>query len=294
MRIIGVIIVTYNSKRFLKKCVKSLLRGDVLPAQIIVIDNASQDTNYLNDILNQFSSAKIIKLENNIGFAAANNLGLKYLNDEINYVLFLNPDCFVAVNLLQEATNLMETLNTRNVAILTGKLLSFDIDKNCPVGTIDSCGIFYTRYGRFYDRGQGEIDQGQYDKTYEDIPAACGALIFCQRNALKEMELSDGQVFDETFFMYKEDIDLCLRAKENRRRIGYSSRLIAYHCRGWQDRKLIPYWAKRTSVLNEWRILCKGFLPKSIKLTFLIYLLLKSTYVFLIESNWWNFKKETK
>ncbi|MCH8191208.1 MAG: hypothetical protein IIC80_07635, partial [Chloroflexi bacterium] len=88
----------------------------------------------------------------------------------------------------------------------------------------------------------GEHDQGQYD--YDEaiaVPAICGALMICTTEALRAVELSAGEYFRRSFFMYKEDIDLSLRMAEAGFEVLYDSGLKAWHCRGWQRRYKMPY-----------------------------------------------------
>ncbi len=90
---------------------------------------------------------------------------------------------------------------------------------------------------------------------------------------------SDGFVFDERFFMYKEDVDLCLRIRRLGYRITVHPDLPAYHCRGWKkDRKLMPFLAKKLSAVNDVRVALRH------RWRNLPFALLKLGYVFLIES----------
>jgi len=112
--------------------------------------------------------------------------------------------------------------------------------------------------------------------------------MFCRRSILDELVRKDGYIFDKSFFMYKEDIDICLRVQRLGYRIKYNPDIVVYHCRGWaKERVVVPYWARRMSLVNEWRIAKKNLLPLGQKVIFFFYLIFKSFYVFLYES-WKN------
>ena len=102
-------------------------------------------------------------------------------------------------------------------------------------GLLDSTGIFRKWYGRWYDRGQGEPDRGQFAWP-DDVPAACGALLFCRKKALDQVALAGGAVFDPDFFLYKEDIELCLRLRKKGWLTRYEPGIKAWHGRGWRQR----------------------------------------------------------
>jgi GT2 family glycosyltransferase len=111
----------------------------------------------------------------------------------------------------------------------------------------------------------------------EDLPAACGALMFCRTQALEEVALAKNQVFDQRFFMYKEDIDLSLRLRGRGWRVARRPDLLCHHGRGWQGRPKMSYRSRYLSARNElllcWRNGLKG-LP---------YSLLKFAYVATLE-----------
>jgi N-acetylglucosaminyl-diphospho-decaprenol L-rhamnosyltransferase len=133
-------------------------------------------------------------------------------------------------------------------AIVSGRLEGYDITANQPTGLIDSTGVFRNWYGRWYDRDQGRfIDTVQRKKRY--ITAACGALLCCRRTSL---QIFADTVFDPDFFLYKEDIELCLRLRENGWKILFDPELTAYHCRGWgRKRMAIPHKLRRIAAASE-------------------------------------------
>jgi len=231
MAITAVIIVTHNSQDVLPLCLESLVQQSREPDTICIVDSGSDDTRYLTEAEEQFDLL-VVRKEENVGFARGNNAGVAASKDRsIDYLLFINPDTFLHRDALDRATRYMH-MNPR-AALVTGLLRGYDLSRRRPTGRIDSAGIFRKWYGRWYDRGQGEMDDGQYPAA-ENIPAACGAFMFCRKKALMDAALGDDAVFDEDIFLYKEDIELCLRLREKGWFIGYSPELMAYHGRGWQ------------------------------------------------------------
>lgn len=193
------------------------------PTQTLIVDSGSKDTTYLKPYPN-------VIYEENIGFCRANNLGFSHLKP-CDFVFFVNPDLFLTPTYIEEATAFMHQ-NPRCVA-LTGALRRYNSD------AYDSTGIFQTWYGRWCDRTT-------FSDKIESVPAICGAAFFCRKEVLDSLP----HVFDPTFFMYKEDIDLSLRLRK-KGELLFLPHLTAYHCRGWQDRSKIPHQLQLQAVKNE-------------------------------------------
>jgi len=240
----GIVIVTHNSQKVIKKCIDSIKLQSYHVDEIVIVDSGSTDLSYLDEI-QEHDNVLLVKSDN-IGFSRGNNLGVQYLSNKIDLVIFLNPDTFLSPGFCQKAYERFKA--DKQLSVLSGKLLTYDLQKNCPNGRIDSCGIFRKWYGRWYDRGQGEIDKGQYDKK-QYVPALCGALFCCRSHILNRF---DGELFDGDFFMYKEDIELSVRLRKHNIQLLYDPALIAYHCRGWnKSRKNILPEIKRLASRNE-------------------------------------------
>ena len=241
---VSIIIVTHNSQTFIPRCLEAIDCQTVLPCQIIVIDSGSDDTAYLNEISKRKDS--IVRSFSNIGFAAANNRGLEHLHSRCDYLLFINPDTFLSESAIEKSLEIIEPLP--DVAILTGLLEGYDSAHSCKTGKIDSSGIFRSWYGRWYDRGQGDPIEHKTHHS-ENIPAICGAFMFCRLGAVKS---EFPALFDESFFMYKEDIELCVRLSAKGWKLHYSPQIKAFHCRGWKDnRRQISRNLKLMSAENE-------------------------------------------
>lgn len=244
MQEVAAIIVTHNSELVLSPCIEALRRQTVAVREIIIVDCASDDRAALH-FLGTTEGVKVIESEN-VGFSRANNIGMEHVSLQADFVIFLNPDTFLSSDFVEKS--LVFCRHYPQVGMISGKLNGYDIGQHKPTGRLDSTGVFRKWYGRWFDRGQGETDCGQYD-TPAFVPALCGALLFCRRAALQALH---GPVFDPDFFLYKEDIDLSLRMRKAGWQLLYHPDLLAFHCRGWsKNRGAIPVKLRRMAAANE-------------------------------------------
>lgn len=246
---IAAIIVCHNAADDLPRCLDALEAGNLQPALTCIVDSGSGDASYL-DTLSERPQTICIR-EANIGYGPGNNRGLAEVPPDIPYILFLNPDCFVLPDALERAAALLEAESA--LAAVGPRLLGFDREQNAPTGLLDSTGIVRAWYGRWLDRGQGEPDDGRYGEP-EDLPALCGACLFCRRTALDAVSPDPDQAFDPAFFLYKEDIELCLRLRKAGFRLLYHPAVHAHHCRGWRGRAAMPKKLRLVAAANEIRL----------------------------------------
>jgi GT2 family glycosyltransferase len=228
-------IVTFNSGPYLKGCLESLRTQTCRDFSVYLWDNASTDDtqailNHYQDILScaHFSN-------NNAGFCAAHNRLISSADSE--YVLVLNPDVVLEMRFLENLIRRMEKDPTAGSA--TGKLWRLqDSDRDSAIPLIpwdsaskilDSTGIYMTPNQRHFDRGSNEIDSGQYDRL-EYVFGASGAAALYKRAMLRDVRDGD-QVFDESFFAYREDVDLAWRAQWRGWRCLYVPDARGYHAR---------------------------------------------------------------
>src|SRR5947209_9802261 len=200
--LVSVTIVTYNSGRFIKRCLESVLAQKYPLKEIIVVDNASTDGTI--DILEQFEDrCQVYYNEENVGFAAAQNQAIQLSNGE--WVLTLNPDVLLLKNFIQAMTEAGQM--DPKVGTVCGKLLtiraSFDLpDKQL----VDSTGIYFTPMLRHLDRGSQEIDNGHY-LNVEYVFGATAAAALYRRQMIEAISIL-GEFIDPDFFVYREDADV--------------------------------------------------------------------------------------
>lgn len=271
----AVIIVTHNSEVHIAKTISCLHNQTLCPDQIILVDSGSTTLSYLNSY--QCSLQKIqtdVFFHSNIGFCKGNNEGINKMKPSTKYVLFLNPDAFLTPTFLEKAISFMEEPQNQGYAVLSGTLLGYDIHKDQPTNTYDSTGIFQKWYGRWHDRDKGRNYDPQKYQQPEDVPALCGALMLCRKKALRDVLIRGIEVFDNTFYMYKEDIDLSLRLRKAGWKLIFMPELLAYHCRGWDSsRSKIPKKLRLLSSKNEIKIHMRFFSP------FVVYSCIKYLFV---------------
>jgi GT2 family glycosyltransferase len=221
--LVSVIVLNYNGREFVEKCLRSLAMTYYPRLQIIVVDNGSTDssrhwlTESFSSIFPDSPASKLILNPINVGFGAGNNLGLQHA--EGKYITFLSIDTEVDPKWITELVGVME--KNPDVGISQGKLLLIG-DK----GRIDSVGgsLSPSGFGRVI--GHREVDEKQYDKIRE-IFTVSGAAFMVRRSLLQEIGS-----FDPALFMYYEDTDLCIRARLRRYRILCVPTSIVYHARG--------------------------------------------------------------
>lgn len=273
---VSIIIVTYNSEKFLPHALSCISEQTYAPKQVVLVDTGSASKDYLTQAAKQHK-VHLIDAPKGAAFCLGNNVGYAKLGFQSEYVFFLNPDAYLPPEYIEKAVHYMEAHT--DVGVVTGKLLGFDQNVGKPSGRYDSTGIFQTWYGKWYDRGQGELESPNRYATLEEPTAVCGAAMFCRKNALDQSLTTQGHVFDETFWMYKDDIDLSLRVKKSGFKLIYNPNLYLYHCRGWnQDRSKMAYPLRLHSARNELKIHMR-----ELSLVPSIYSFLKYVYVKWVE-----------
>lgn len=247
----SVVIVTHNSEKFIHKCIAAVDAQTKRPDRIIISDSGSNNLDYL-DRYHGRTDVHIIINKKDIGFCCGNNAAMPHVASNSEFVLFLNPDAFLTSTFCATACDLMAQPANQKVGALSGILLGYDIHADAPTDRYDSTGIFRTWYGHWFDRGQGRpVHSGRYYRM-EEVPALCGALMFCRRSALHDVLLRESEVWDSTFYMYKDDIDLSIRLRKAGWKLLFVPALSAYHCRGWLvDRRKMPREYRLMSARNE-------------------------------------------
>src|SRR6202165_3699514 len=227
--LVSITIVTYNSGRFIKRCLESVLAQKYPYREILVIDNNSTDGTI--DILEQFEDrCTVVYNEENIGFAAAQNQAVALSNGD--WVLTLNPDVLLLPNFIQALVDAGQ-INPK-IGTVCGKLLAMTATFDFPAKPlVDSTGIYFNPMLRHLDRGSQEVDNGHYLK-HEYVFGATAAAALYRREMIDNISL-DGEFFDSDFFVYREDADVAWRAQL----MGWSC-IYAPLARGYHVRKVLP------------------------------------------------------
>ena len=232
---LSIIIVNYNVKYFLEQCIKSIYAATCsFELEVIVVDNDSKDGS-VDMLRTRFPEVRLIANSHNPGFSIANNQGLAIAKGE--YVLFLNPDTLVAENTLQGCFDFMD--HHPKVGALGVKLLDGagqflpESKRGLPVPFVAMCkamGLHYffpksATLNRYY---LGHITED----TTAPIEVLCGAFMWMRKSVLDQIG-----GFDETFFMYGEDIDLSYRVLKAGYQVYYFPEVSIIHYKGESTKK---------------------------------------------------------
>ena len=211
---VAVVIINYNSGALLRRCLQHVRQQTHQADSVIIVDNASTDQESAA-LLGELTDAVVIRSEKNLGFGAAANLAVKSLLD-VDLVCFLNPDAFVADNWLQElvaAADLHPDCGSFASLLL--------MEKN--TGLIDGAGDDLHFTGLPWRRFHGYRRDSVSIERARQFSACAGAAMY-RVDAFNEVG-----GFDESYFLYVEDIDLGFRLQLNGHPCLLVAEAIAHH-----------------------------------------------------------------
>lgn len=225
MKKLSIVIVSYNTRRLLSDCLESIRTHAGTEARVIVVDNASTDGS-LEMVQTDFPWVRILPNPENLGFARANNIALPRCRGD--YILFLNPDTVIFDGTMQKALAYMD--RERNVGLAGMRLLNPDGSHQASVEKT------YPR-----QRFDKEIRRA-FDSLKGDIAWVKGAAMIARRDAILDIG-----GFDEDFFLYAEETDLCLRIRQAGWEIGYIDDALITHWGGQSEKPNLPVavWEKK-------------------------------------------------
>ena len=202
---VAVVIVTFNSGKYLSRCLTCLENQTVKPNKVVVVDNNSTDGS-LENIEGRWPWVEFLHQEQNLGFVGANNLAIDKLNG-FDWVALLNPDAFPKASWLETLLKAAEQCPT--FTCFASHLLLPETDNTY----LDGMGDVYHVSGRAWRRNHGREATGAHG-TYEEVFSACAAAALYKRDDFLRVG-----GFDERYFNYFEDVDL-----------GFRWRLAGYRC----------------------------------------------------------------
>ena len=215
---LSIIIVSYNTKDYLEDTLQSIKQStDHLEKEIIVVDNASTDGSL--EMLNKFNWVKLINNNHNLGYAAANNSGLKQARGE--YILFLNSDTKIFPHTLSTMIDFMDQHPDVGISTCRVELPSGQIDPASHRGfpTPWNALTYFLGLEKLLPKTKffSGYHQSWKDMTQvHDIDSPAGAFFLTRKSILDQIG-----GFDNQFFMYAEDLDLSLRIKQAGWKIMY-------------------------------------------------------------------------
>jgi len=238
---LAIVIVNYNVCDLLRDCLKSVYASTDLTFEVCVVDNASPDDS-ASMVAREFPQVHLIRNMQNMGYAAANNLGLRYFGftDQRagigeqgaglpRYALLLNPDTVVPPGAFAQLIKLMD--DHPDFGVSGPKLVRLDgsLDLACRRGfpSVEVSFWRLTKLSKIFPRSKRF---GRYNMTYLDpdqpaeIDAVVGAFMLVRREAIAQTGL-----LDEIFWMYGEDLDWAYRIKQRGWKVYYYPQVVVTH-----------------------------------------------------------------
>lgn len=213
--LVSIIIPHWNGVELLRTCLPSLKNQSFKMFEVLIVDNGSTD-NSISFVKNFYPEVKLIKLKKNSGFAKAVNQGITKALGE--YLFLLNNDTELDINCLEHL--LMAAENHPEVGFITAKVLNY-FKRNL----IDTTGDLIDAVGHLHSRAFNKKDLLKHNKADYLFAASGGSTLF-RRNFFSKVGL-----FDEEYFLYMEDADLCLRAQLLGFKGWYEPKAVIYHRR---------------------------------------------------------------
>jgi len=254
---LSIIIVNYNVKEFLQNLLHSIEKAALnISHEIIIVDNASDDGS-VELIRNKFPSVKLIANTENLGFGKANNQALEIADGK--YLLLINPDTIVSEDTGLAGCKILNPDGTLQLACrrsFPGPWTSF-----CKVTGLSNLfprGKLFARYNLTY------LDE---DQTYE-VDAISGSFMMMKKETYDKVG-----GFDEEFFMYGEDLDLCYRIQQEGFKVYYVHTTQIIHYKGESTKR---------SRLDETKVFYDAmhlFVKKHFSSSFLVEAILRSAIV---------------
>ena len=243
---LSIIIVSWNVRHDIINCLGSIYaRPSSMPFEIIVIDNASSDGS-TQEIRKQFPKVTCVANNQNYGFAGANNQGIKLAKGE--YLLFLNPDTIMHSGALDYLVSFMD--KNEDAGACGPGLFNEDGSIQRSARQFPSYrGALYRftflKYFKVFKNSYRSWLMRDFDhKSQRNVDQLMGAALLVRKSIIDKIG-----GFDENFFMYYEEVDLCYRIKQHSWRIVFLPQACITHL-GGRSSQQIPA-AKRIMMLRS-------------------------------------------
>ena len=249
---VTVLIVNWNGKEELTACLRSIVEhvGD-LSVQVIVVDNASSDGS-AGHVRKLFPTVELIESGGNLGFGRACNLGARRATGE--FILFLNPDARLtpgALNLMVQCMKSQPDIGALGCKIIDDDGVVVELGEQrfpTPLGEFFKLMFVSSRSFRRYGNHLRRHDP----KVSGDVVKLYGACLLVRRLVFNEIG-----GFDERFFMYAEDGDLCRRISATKRRLFYLASAEILHASGALSEKAGGGFATLMMCESIWKFVVK-------------------------------------
>lgn len=241
---VSIVVLNWNNYEDTAECLSSLNDLVYENYHIVLVDNGSTDSS-AHELKQAFPQAHIIINDQNIGFAAGCNVGIRYsLNEEADCVLLINNDAVLESKSLGPA---VKTLFSReDIGIVGGKIKQYHNPSH-----IQTTGVKRIIWPIMTSRtaGAGEKDKGQFDKK-DKRKAISGALMLIKKKVFETVGLLPAE-----YFFSCEDIDFCLKVRKKGFQIMYEPKFVAYHkggeSSGESPKQIYSYFLHRNLLINR-------------------------------------------
>ncbi|WP_136798303.1 glycosyltransferase family 2 protein [Desulfosediminicola ganghwensis] len=241
--IIEVIIPSWNGRNYLAGCLRSLKEQSCSAFSVTVVDNGSCDDT--EGFLREYHPwVRLIRFEQNQGFSAAVNAGIKA--GETDWYLLLNNDTEIARDCIEVLGRAIQQYPGYDFFSL--KMMSYHQRQ-----VLDGAGDAVLRGGAGYKVGTLEEDKGQFAED-RDVFGACAGAALYNRRFFDKVGL-----FDEDFFAYLEDVDLNMRAARAGLKCRFLSQAVVYHIGSASSGSKINPFTIRLSTRNNINVLVKNY-----------------------------------
>lgn len=228
---VSIVIVSYNTKEFLNRCLKSIYKSDFkkIKFEVIVVDNASSDST-VQFVKKTFPKIKLIENKDNFGFSKACNQGVR--DSSGRYLLFLNPDTEVNENTIPYMISFMGKNKDAGASTCFVKLPSGKLDDGAHRGfpTPWNSFSYFSGLSKLFPKSKlfsgYTLSHLDLTRTHE-IDSAVGAFMMVRRSAGDDIRW-----WDEDYFFYGEDIDFCYKLKEKGWKIYFVPEVSVFHHKG--------------------------------------------------------------
>ena len=260
---VTVIIVNYNSGPLLSRCVQSVL-SSTIPVNVIVVDNNSEDDSLAKATLPYQNEKRLTVIRNsvNAGFAHASNQALKHAKGK--YWLFLNPDCIIKPDTLEQMREIME--ENPDVA-MSGPLIANpdgSEQRGCRRTIPTPWRSFVRAFGlsRYFQNHPKFKDfllhKEPLPENPVDVEAISGAFMFVRSAVIEDVGL-----LDEGYFLHCEDLDWCMRFRQADWRILFVPKTVITHTKGGcsDNRHIFVLWHMHKGMVRFYRKFFKDRYP---------------------------------
>ena len=225
---LAIVILNFNGLDDTLTCLASVrkLKTDNIFLETIVVDNFSSDGS--KEALSKIKDIVIVQNQDNLGYAGGNNVGIKYaITSRADAVLILNNDTIVDQKLILNLVTILDKGDIISPKIYFVK--GFEFHKS-RYASRDLGKVIWSAGGEIdwsnvlgKHLGVDEVDKGQFAKR-KQITFATGACIFVKREVFETIGY-----FDEKYFLYLEDMDFCVRAKNAKFKIIFEPSAVVWH-----------------------------------------------------------------